>query len=168
MGLKAAPARAIGHCISQAFYDNAWHFYDGDLHCVYLLRDNRTVAGEQDIVRDHDLVKRTHSQGILFPDTWWQGQGMPAMYCYVGEVKGQRSGKADTTMNMVLRPGEAIVWRWGQLDPDEISRGADTVPTYERVPYIICNGLWEYRPDLAGDLGARGRRWTALRRVPKV
>ena len=38
VGLKAAPARAPGHCISQAFYDNAWHFFDGDLHCVYLLR----------------------------------------------------------------------------------------------------------------------------------
>ena len=31
-GLKAAPARALGHCISQAFYDNRWHFYDGDMH----------------------------------------------------------------------------------------------------------------------------------------
>src|SRR5271165_275364 len=39
-GLKAAPARALGHCISQAFYDNRWHFFDGDLHCVYLSRDN--------------------------------------------------------------------------------------------------------------------------------
>ena len=44
-GLKAAPARALGHCISQAFYDGAWHFYDGDMHSVYLLRDNQTVAG---------------------------------------------------------------------------------------------------------------------------
>ncbi len=32
-GLKAAPARALGHCISQAFYDGRWHFYDGDMHC---------------------------------------------------------------------------------------------------------------------------------------
>jgi len=30
-GLKVAPARALGHCISQAFYDDRWHFYDGDL-----------------------------------------------------------------------------------------------------------------------------------------
>ena len=103
-GLKVAPARALGHCISQAFYDNRWHFYDGDMHSVYLLRDNETVAGEQDIVRDHDLVKRTHSKGILFPDTWWDGQGMCAMYCYEGEVAGSRNGKADTTMNMALRP----------------------------------------------------------------
>jgi hypothetical protein len=61
-GLKVAPARALGHCISQAFYNGGWHFYDGDMHCVYLLRDNQTVAGEQDIVHDHDLIKRTRSK----------------------------------------------------------------------------------------------------------
>ena len=89
-GLNAAPARALGHCISQAYSDGGWHFYDGDMHSVYLLRDNQTVAGEQDMVRDHDLVKRTHSKGILMPDTWWDGQGMCAMYFYQGPVTGQR------------------------------------------------------------------------------
>jgi len=152
-GLKVAPARALGHCISQAFYDNRWHFYDGDMHCVYLLRDNETVAGEQDIVRDHDLVKRTHSKGILFPDTWWDGQGMCAMYCYEGEVAGQRGGKADTTMNMVLRPGEAIVWRWGQLDPVKHHGALMTMPTYMSVIY---NGLWEYRPDFSKETWRKG------------
>ena len=108
-GLKVAPARALGHCIAQAFYDDRWHFYDGDMHSVYLLRDNETVAGEQDIVRDHDLIKRTHSKGILMPDTWWDGQGMCAMYFHEGAVTGERGRDAGTTMNMVLRPGEAIV-----------------------------------------------------------
>ena len=166
-GLKAAPARALGHCISQAFYDNAWHFLDGDLHCVYLLRDNQTVAGEQEIVRDHDLVKRTHSQGILFPDTWWQGQGMPSMYFYVGEVTGQRSGKADTTMNMVLRPGEALVWRWGQVAPLKYHGALQTVPTYEKVPYVICNGLWEYRPDFTKETWRKGAKAENLAAGPQ-
>lgn len=156
VGLKAAPVRALGHCVSQVFYDGGWHMYDGDLHCVYLLRDNRTVAGEQDIVRDHDLVKRTHSQGILFPDTWWQPQGMPAIYFYEGEVTGQRLGRSDTTMNMTLRPGEAIVWRWGQESPVKYHGARGTMPTYIKVPYLICNGLWEYRPDLAADTWRRG------------
>ena len=49
-GLKVAPARALGHCISQAFYDDGWHFYDGDMHCVYLLRDNTKRGRRQDIV----------------------------------------------------------------------------------------------------------------------
>ncbi len=152
-GLKAAPARALGHCISQAFYGDGWHFYDGDMHCVYLMRDNETVAGEQDIVRDHDLVKRTHSKGILFPDTWWDGQGMCAMYYYEGEVTGQRGNKVDTTMNMVLRPGEAIVWRWGQLDPVKHHGALRTMPTYLSPIY---NGLWEYRPDFSKETWRKG------------
>jgi hypothetical protein len=152
-GLKAAPARALGHCISQAFYDGRWHFFDGDLHCVYLLRDNETVAGEQDIVRDHDLVRRTHSRGILFPDTWWDGPGTCAMYFHEGEVEGQRGGKCDTTMGMVLRPGEAIEWRWGRPDPLKYHGAPGATPAY---PEAIRNGLWEYRPDLAGEAWRRG------------
>jgi len=152
-GLKVAPARALGHCISQAFYDDRWHFYDGDMHSVYLLRDNQTVAGEQDIVRDHDLVKRTHSKGILMPDTWWDGQGMCAMYFYDGEVTGQRGNKVDTTMNMVLRPGEAITWRWGQASPLKHHGALRTMPTYLDVIY---NGLWEYRPDFSKEVWRQG------------
>jgi len=152
-GLKVAPARALGHCVSQAFYDRRWHLYDGDMHSVYLLRDNETVAGEQDLVRDHDLIKRTHSKGILMPDTWWDGQGMCAMYFYEGEVTGERGGKADTTMNMVLRPGEALVWRWGQCNPVKYHGALRTMPTYQSV---ICNGLWEYRPDFAKATWRKG------------
>ena len=154
-GLKAAPARALGHCISQAFHDGAWHFYDGDMHSVYLLRDNETVAGEQDIVRDHDLVKRTHSKGILFQDAWWSEQEMPAMYFFEGAVAGERGGKGDTTMNMVLRPGEAITWRWGQADPVKYHGALMTSPTYKSVIY---NGLWEYCPALSGEAWRKGAR----------
>ncbi len=152
-GLKVAPARALGHCIAQAFYDDRWHFYDGDMHSVYLLRDNETVAGEQDIVRDHDLIKRTHSKGILMPDTWWDGQGMCAMYFHEGAVTGERGRDAGTTMSMVLRPGEAIIWRWGQLDPVKYHGALHTMPTYESVIY---NGLWEYRPDFSNETWRQG------------
>jgi hypothetical protein len=152
-GLRVAPARALGHCISQAFYDNAWHFLDGDMHSVYLLRDNSTVAGEQDIVRDHDLIKRTHSKGILMPDTWWDGQGMCAMYFYTGDTTGTRSGQADTTMNMVLRPGEAIEWRWVRTDPLKYHGALYTMPTYQDVIY---NGRWEYRPDFSQETWRQG------------
>lgn len=152
-GLKAAPARALGHCISQAFYDGGWHFFDGDMHSVYLLRDNETVAGEQDIVRDHDLVKRTHSKGILLPDTWWDGQGMCAMYFYEGKVTGERGARAAATMNMVLRPNEAIMWRWGQTDPVKHHGALMSMPAYESA---ICNGFWEYRPDFKDESWRKG------------
>jgi hypothetical protein len=152
-GLKAAPARALGHCISQAFYDGGWHFYDGDMHCVYLLRDNQTVAGEQDIVRDHDLIKRTHSKGILFLDAWWSDPDMCAMYFFEGPVGGERGNKTDTTMSMTLRPGEALVWRWGQVRPLKYHGARGTTPTYEN---LIYNGLWEYRPDFSKAVWRKG------------
>ncbi len=152
-GLKAAPARALGHCISQAFYDGSWHFYDGDMHSVYLLRDNQTVAGEQDIVRDHDLIKRTHSKGILFLDSWWSDPEMCSMYFFEGPVGGERGNKIDTTMNMVLRPGEALVWRWGQVRPVKHHGARGATPTYEDPIY---NGLWEYRPDFSQAVWRKG------------
>ena len=61
-------------------------------------------------------------------------------------------------MNMVLRPGEAIVWRWGQLNPLKYHGALMTVPTYEKVPFIICNGLWEYRPDFTRENRRQGAK----------
>jgi hypothetical protein len=152
-GLRTAPARALGHCISQAFCDGGWHLFDGDLHAVYLLRDNETVASDSQIARDHDLIKRTHCNGILLLDTQWDGQGMSSLYFTETEIRGERSGKADTTMNMVLRPGESIVWRWGQLKPLKYHGMLQTMPTY---PDAIYNGLWEYRPDLRKQAWRQG------------
>jgi len=81
-GLKVAPARLVGHCVSQAFYDNRWHLLDGDMHSMYLLRDNETVAGEQDLVRDHDLIRRSHTQGILNPDCRANDEWESSIYVY--------------------------------------------------------------------------------------
>ena len=50
-GLRVTPARVVGHCVSQAYFDGRWNLFDGDMHAIYLLRDNQTVAGEQDLVR---------------------------------------------------------------------------------------------------------------------
>ena len=140
-GLKVAPARLVGHCVTQVFYDGAWHLMDGDMHSIYLLRDNETVAGEQDLVRDHDLIRRTHTQGILQPDRRAGDEWESSIYVFEGKVTGDRNS-ASTAMNMTLRPGEAIVWRWGHLNP--IKYHGSGRP---RFPDRVCNGLWEYRPD---------------------
>ena len=152
-GLRTAPARALGHCISQAFCDGGWHLFDGDMHAIYLLRDNETVASDVQLARDHDLLKRTHSNGILLLDTQWDGQGISALYFTETQISGERFGEAGTTMNMVLRPGEAIVWRWGQLQPLRYHGMLQTMPTY---PDAIYNGLWEYRPDLSKQVWRQG------------
>ena len=88
-GLKVAPARLVGHCVTQVFYDGAWHLFDGDMHSLYLLRDNETIAGEQDLVRDHDLIKRTHTQGILRPQGRAGDEWESSIYVFEGKVTGR-------------------------------------------------------------------------------
>lgn len=141
-GLKVAPARLVGHCVTQVFYDGRWHLLDGDMHSIYLLRDNETVAGEQDLVRDHDVIRRTHTQGILQPDRRAGDEYESSIYVFEGKVNGDRN-LASTALNMTLRPSEALVWRWGHLDPVKYHG-----PQAPRFAERVCNGLWEYRPDL--------------------
>ncbi len=152
IGLKTAPAHGVGHCIAQVFYDGRWHLYDGDLMALYLDRDNETVAGEQDIVRDHDLIKRTHTQGILLPETRGTQEWVAGIYGFEGEVTGQRDCYKDGSLKMTLRPGEALVWRWGHLTPAKY-HGSTEPALY---PDTICNGLWEYRPDFSKDAWKKG------------
>src|SRR5262249_14020247 len=35
-GLRVAPARLVGHCVSQVLYDGGWHLMDGDMDSIYL------------------------------------------------------------------------------------------------------------------------------------
>ncbi len=150
-GLRVTPARVVGHCVSQAFFDGRWNLFDGDMHAMYLLRDNQTVAGEQDLVRDHDLIKRSHTQGILNPDKRANDEWQACLYVYEGEPAGDRNSVTGTSMDMLLRPGEAITWRWGHTDP--VKYHGTNKPKY---PDLICNGLWEYQPDFAHDLWRQG------------
>ncbi len=150
-GLRVAPARIMGHCVTQVFYDDAWHLMDADMHSIYLLRDSHTIAGEEDIVRDHDLIKRSHVHGILHLDNRNMDEWEAALYVHDGHTSGERDAVGVYTMDMVLRPGEAITWRWGHTTPIKYHGGDEP-----KFPDTICNGLWEYAPDFAGDAWRRG------------
>jgi hypothetical protein len=150
-GLKVAPARLVGHCVTQVFFDGGWRLFDGDMHSMYLLRDNETIAGEQDLVRDHDLIKRTHTQGILRPQGRAGDEWEASIYVFEGDITGDRNADGGPEMNMTLRPGEALVWRWGHTEPAKYF-GSQAHKFTER----ICNGLWEYRPDFANATWRKG------------
>ncbi len=155
-GFKVRPARVVGHCITQVHYDGRWNLLDGDMGPFYLLRDNVTIAGEQDLVRDHDLVKRTHTHGILDADSRAAAEWSAALFVYEGEAGGDRNSPRDTTMNMVLRSNEALVWRWGHRVPLRYHGRADLTVWGQRAADRVCNGLWEYRPDFARESWRNG------------
>src|SRR5262249_9006783 len=165
-GFKVRRAHTIGHCISQVYFDNRWNLLDGDMGPFYLLRDNVTIACEEDLVRDHDLLKRSHTNGILDPDIRTADEIAAAMFVYDGKAEQTRDSVRDTTMNMVLRPGEALVWRWGHFVPLKYHGRADIKSWGPRsdagivwgahASERICNGRWEYRPDFTKDLWRKG------------
>ncbi|HEV3255851.1 MAG TPA: alpha/beta hydrolase, partial [Gemmataceae bacterium] len=94
-GFKVRPARVVGHCITQVHYDGRWNLLDGDMGPFYLLRDNVTIASEQDLVRDHDLLKRTHTHGILDTDSRTEAEWSAALFVYEGDVGGDRNSAKD-------------------------------------------------------------------------
>jgi acetyl esterase/lipase len=155
-GFKVRPARVVGHCITQVHYDGRWNLLDGDMGPFYLLRDNVTIASDQDLVRDHDLLKRTHTHGILDADSRSAAEWSAALFVYEGEAVGDRNSARDTTMNMVLRPNEALVWRWGHQVPLKYHGRADIKVWGQRAAERICNGLWEYRPDFTNEAWRKG------------
>lgn len=156
-GLPVRPSRQVGHCITQVFYDGAWHLLDADMQCIYLLRDNHTIAGTQQVTHDHDLVKRTHTGGFLLPDSRAQDEWEASLFVYEGDAGGEREAGSDHTMAMTLRPGEAITWRWGHRTPVRYHGPDDIAAMFgQAAADTICNGLWEYQPDLVGDLWRAG------------
>lgn len=172
-GFPVSPGRLLGHRTSEVFYGGRWHLMDGDLGPVYLLRDNATIASEEDLARDHDLVKRSHPYGILDPDQRSESELHAALFASDGKAAadGAIVGIAgESTMSMVLRPGEAIVWRWGHAQAPKYHGNEDLstfgprraggrqwgAPASERV----CNGGWEYRPDFGREAWRGGAEST--------
>ena len=167
-GLKVRKGYPIGHCVTEAFYDGAYHLLDGDEHIICLKRDNRSIASCAEIVRDHDLIKRTHAYGIGQRDGRQTDEFSASLYSYQGERKGDWGTNTTHTMDMRLRPGESIELRWDHRGK-EYSAGTETPKGQKSVdgngtlirwgPVAydkIQNGRLRYRPDLSKPVAQRG------------
>ena len=115
-----------------------------------MLRDNHTLANERDLVRDHDLIKRVHQHGILSPaDQVRHNEEYAELYTWEGETTQKLKGWCWSTMAMVLRPHEALEWRWGHETP--VKFHGDMAGDPPMRPDTIANGWWEYVPDFKND-----------------
>ena len=147
-GLKIRRGLPHGHCTTEVFYDGAYHLLDSDEHLLVLMRDNRTVAGEAEISRDHDLMKRSHAYGILRPEDRETNEFSASLFCYLGPRSGGRPYIGGHRMEITLRPGEGLRWEWAD-------RGRYHGLS-EQPPPRLANGRLHYRPRL--DAGFE--RWT--------
>jgi hypothetical protein len=168
-GLRTRRGYPVGHCVSEVFYDGAFHLLDSDEHVICLKRDNRTIASCEEIVRDHDLVKRTHTYGILNPDDRRTDEFSASLYSYEGKREGDHGSHTRHRMDWTLRPGESIEFRWdhvgkqysagqalaeGQKKRDGLG---DLLAGWGQTAYDkLRNGRIRYRPDLADSTAERG------------
>jgi hypothetical protein len=151
-----------GHVVPQVVFDGRYNTMDGDMATFMLLRDNHTLANEVDLVRDHDLIKRSHQYGIMSSmNPVKNNEDYAQYYTWEGNSTVQLDGWAWWTMGMVLRPHEAIEWRWGHATPVKYHGDMSGYPPL--APDTIYNGRWEYTPDFKND-----QQWRAGATVTNI
>ena len=152
VGLKGAPVRLVGHAIAQVHYDGGWHVMDGDLGMIYLLRDNETLASDRQLARDHDLVKRTHTMGLLVDDNRTRDEWQAALYVLSEEpITGEPGVQGGHDHEHDASPGRGARLALGALEARQAHVAQPIL-----YPDNICNGLWEYRPDFGGEVWKKG------------
>ena len=147
-GLTVRRGLPHGHCTTEVYYDGAYHLLDSDESLLYLLRDNQTVAGEEDLARDHDLVKRGHAYGVQHAENRQTNERTAGLFVHEGPRLDGRAPVGGHQMDFTLRPGETLLWEWD-------NRGK--FHGYESPPPRLCNGRLQYTPLTTTDL----QRWSA-------
>ncbi len=144
-GLPIRWTRIHQHSVREVYFDGRWNMLDSDLHSYMLLPDNTTVAGMADTTADHDLVKRVHHHGLLQADNRADSERVAGLHVDMYQMDVPQW--TEFSMDMQLRPGEALVWRWGRRDPPRFHGVPPDAPP-EDYP-LCCHGAWEYLPDFS-------------------
>jgi hypothetical protein len=78
-----------GHTTIEVFYDERWHYFDVFLKCYFWTKDKKTIAGQDDIVKDPSIVLDALKDGRV-PASHYLCCGDDAE----GIVQGCKSSKA--------------------------------------------------------------------------
>jgi len=155
-GLKVRDGHPNGHSTAEVFYDNQWHLLDSDESIICLLRDNRTIASEEQIVMDHDLMKRTHTYGPLHNEDRIRDEMGAALHYYEGVRDREVKSYTSHTMDFILRPAESIIWAWNtgnRYHSREYPGGNDANwNKWWRLIAHVMNGWLTYSPDIMNPI----------------
>ena len=153
-GLKARIACIRGHEGTEFFYDNAWHYFDGDIQMFHRKRPpaQHEIASRQELFDDPDLIDQQAypSNPYMFPDRL--PENMRPLYQdpphYLPVLREEMH-----SMDFRLRPGEQMVryfrphGRWHFFD------------NYGETFRKYCLGNWDQGPSETGPEGPTERFW---------
>ncbi len=165
-GLKSRYWGLAGHGVAEIFFNDKWHLFDGQTKALYLCRDNKTLAGMEELTKDSWLIERT-----LHPvaDMWRKSHLRRARdktrtkYSKKNFRKTVANWYATTEnnrcsdtkvgnfhkMDLTLRPGEKIILRW-----DNIGKYYNSFLYNE--PPVYANGKIIYTPDFTSNNYRKG------------
>jgi len=168
-GLKSRTWSLGGHGVHEIYFNRKWHILDGQTGAFYLMRDNKTIASLDDIAKDPWLVERTfHPIGDMWrlshprrerdvsSTKYSKDELGKTIASWYSTTENNRFYDANTEnlhkMDMVLRPGEKIVFRW-----DNDGKWYNNF-VYNEPPYY-ANGKFILTPDFTSNNYRKGIAW---------
>lgn len=134
----------IGHVMSEIYIDGKYRFIETDGKAFYLDLENRGLVSGDEIARDHLLIKRDQSHGPNFHYQGWREGEETCSLLGCDDVVDRAKPGAGYRLDLTLRPGEKMVYRW-----DYNGKKAGSVPA-QRVLGASC--LHVYQPSLDPQL----------------
>src|SRR5262249_9557868 len=127
----------IGHVMSEIYYDGKYHFVETDGKAFYLELENRTLVSGDEIARDHLLARREQSHGPTFHCQGWRIGEQTSSVLGGDDVIDKAKPGYGYRLDLTLRPGEKMVYRWkyngkkaGSVDAERLL-GASCLHVYK-------------------------------------
>lgn len=156
-GLQSRVQEMWGHTVNEIFYQDAWHYFDGNVKVFYLGRDNRILASIAALETDRWLIQRTiHSR-----DPWNRSDDPSALNQEIADyITTSRDNYVEDgydseiaknyTMSYTLKPREKLI-RWWKPVLNKYENRHKNPLTPER--YANGQLVWEPNLDQADVYG---------------
>ena len=130
-----------GHVVGEVFHDGDYQMMDMAAHVFYLDRENREPVSGQALARDHDLARRELRGGPEARMRWKAAERSASLFGH-DDIRVAEPAVRGHAINIVLRPGEKLTWRWA--NGTKFAAESLDVPQ----PPLLGNALFEYEPNL--------------------
>ena len=157
-GLRARHVNTGNHAATEVYYDNDWRYLDADRRVAFLERDNRTIAGIEDLDNDRDLCIRGGSRPVTQKK---ERQNRRSRYYYMTMHPRDRGRSPGYNPDYTLGKGDLLTRTWlkqGKWCPHRGDEGGGKVapepPIYANGRHLLrrkFDGREDYRIGLVSE-----------------
>lgn len=101
------------HFVSELKFGD-YMLLDSDIETFYLLSDNNTIGGFEDITADRNLIRRTHHYGKMFKYSDQINSYLSSLYQKDQIVWNAGYKQNYHSLDFILRPHESVTYKWNE------------------------------------------------------